>query len=214
MHNVFAVDIAIARPWDVLLSRFERCTHRVHTWNEEAVGSERVEHGLSHAGHDPHIYDDIGAIGELHADLGNGRTDGPHAEWDNVHCTAGHAAIEQTAQGCAHFFRWRPIVRGAGVVLVVRANKGPVLDAGDVGRMRTGQKGIRALFRIETDECTGVDHHLAQPVVLLLASISPDDLVGLAQRRHFANPVAQLGVGCRTVHAHTHLFSSLRFVLC
>src|ERR1700719_2013569 len=210
MYNVFAVDVAVARPRHVLLSWFERRAHRVRTRNEEAVAAERIEHSLSHAGHDPHIDDDIGAIGELHADLGNGRADRPHAERDDVHRTAGHAAVEQPAQGRAHFSRWRPVVSGADVVLVGCANEGPVLDPAHVGRVRSGQIGIWALLRTEANERTGVDHHLTQPVVLLLASISPDDLVGLAQRRHFANPVAQLAVGCRTVHS-THLLSLLTF---
>src|ERR1700730_5241864 len=87
----------------------------------------------------------------------------------------------------------------------------PVLDPAHIGRVRTGQIGIWTFLRIEAYERAGVDHHLAQPVVLLLASISPDDLAGLAQRRHFANPVAQLAVGCRTGHVSIHLLSLLKF---
>src|SRR6476660_830808 len=109
MHDIFALDVDIARPRHVLLFLFKRRHHRVHTRNEEAFAAERIEHSLSHAGHDPHIDDDIGTIGELHADLGNGRADRPHAEWNDVHRTAGHTAVEQPAQGCAHFSWWRPV---------------------------------------------------------------------------------------------------------
>src|SRR5262249_14221195 len=84
-------------------------------------------------------------------------------------------------------------------------------DPADVGRMRTRQIGIWTLLWIKANERTGFDHHLAQPVVLFLAPISPDDLLGLTQRNHFGDPIAQLAIRCRTVHFRIHLLSLQKF---
>ena len=47
--------------------------------HELAVVAEHVEGGLAHAGHDPHVDRHVGRVGELHADVGDGRAERAHA---------------------------------------------------------------------------------------------------------------------------------------
>ena len=53
-----------------------------------AVLLERVHRHLAHARHDAHIGDDVGAIGDLDADLGVRRASGAHQVGDDVHRAA------------------------------------------------------------------------------------------------------------------------------
>ena len=100
--------------------------------------AEHVQHLRADPGHDVHVADHIGAVGHLHADLGDGRADGPHGEGDDIHGAALHAAAVEAAHGLLELVRMDPVVRGAGLVLRLRADIGPVLDAGHIARDRCG----------------------------------------------------------------------------
>ena len=180
MDDVLALDVGLAGPGDILLPRRQRRAHRVDARNEEAVFAQHVQHRATHPGHDLHIDHDVGAVGDFDADLGDGRTERTHAERDDVHRAAAHAAVEQTVQGRAHFRRRRPVVGRAGVLLVDRADEGAVLDPADIGRVRAREIGVGPLFRIKADERPPFDHQVAQSVVFFLRAIAPDDLLRLA----------------------------------
>jgi hypothetical protein len=70
----------------------------VHAGHEFAVGAEHVEHRLAHAGHGAHVDHDVGAVGDLDADVGDRRAERAHGEGDHVHGAAAHAALEQAVQ--------------------------------------------------------------------------------------------------------------------
>ena len=190
VHDIFAGDVGLAGPRHVLLPGRQRRADRVHAGDERAVAAQRVEDGGAHARHDAHVGHDIGAICNLDADLGDWRADWPHAERDHVHCPPGHAAVEQPVERLPHLRRRGPIVGGTGIVFVDGADEGAILDAANVGRMRAGEVAVRTLLRVEPDERSRIDHHLAKPVVFLLRSVHPHDLIRLAQRRHLVNPGA------------------------
>ena len=63
------------------------CTH-----GTQSPSPEHVERGLAHAGHDPHADRDVGGVGELHADVGDGRAERAHRERHDVHRAAPHGA--------------------------------------------------------------------------------------------------------------------------
>ena len=89
----------------------------MHSAHEIAVFAENLKHGASHPRHDVHVGDDVGRVGDLHADLGDGRADRTHAVGNNVHGAAHHRAREQSRQLLLHLRRIFPVVGRAGVFL-------------------------------------------------------------------------------------------------
>ena len=71
--------------------------------------------------------------------MGDRRAQRAHREGHHVHRAALHAALEEAAQRLPHLGRVAPVVGRAGVVLVLGADEGAVLDPGDVGRGRRGR---------------------------------------------------------------------------
>ena len=105
------------------------------------------------------------------------------------------AALEEAVQLLAHLGRVAPVVGRAGVVLVLGADEGAVLDPGHVGGVGEGEVGVRPLRVGELLEGAGVDQGLGEGVVLLGGAVAPVDRVGLGQRRDLADPGEQFGVG-------------------
>ena len=113
--------------------------------------AKRCDDRAPHACHDAHVGDDVGAVGDLDADLGDGRADGAHREGDDVHGAPGHAAVEEAGERFAHLGGRCPVVGGACFVFVDRADEGAVFDAAHVGRVRADEIGVRPLFGVEAD---------------------------------------------------------------
>ena len=85
-----------------------------------------------------------------------------------------------------------PVVGRTGVFFFLRADVGAVFDASDVARMAAREKRIRPQLRIQLDERAAGDHLVAEPVVFLLRTVAPIDLVRLAKRRHLLDPLEEL----------------------
>ncbi|MNS99358.1 hypothetical protein D3C72_1337590 [compost metagenome] len=156
----------VAGPGHVLLAGLERCAHGVDARHELAIGAQHLVHGLAHAGHDAHVDGHVGAVGQLDADVCNGRAQRAHAEGHHVHGAALHAAVKQGLQRGAHLCRRHPIVGRACVFLGGRADVGAVFHAGHVRRIGPGQVTARALGRVELLEGACINQLLAKPVVL------------------------------------------------
>ena len=125
--------------------------------------------------HDPHTDDNIRRVGELHADLGHGRTHGAHAVRQHIHGAAAHCAAEEALQLAAHVERVFPVVGGAGRILRERTDEGAVFDARDIVRIGTRVKAPRPEVLIHLQESAAGDHLGAEPVVLFLRPIHPVD---------------------------------------
>ena len=115
------------------------------------------EDGRADAGHDAHVDDDVGRVGELDADLRHGRADRAHAEGQDVHGAAAHAAAEELLELLAHHEGVFPVVGGAGVVFGERADEGAVFDAGDVVGRGAGVEAAGPELLVEPDEGAGFD---------------------------------------------------------
>jgi len=94
-----------------------------------------LKDGLANAGHDPHVDGDEGRVGELHTNLGEGGSNGAHGEGNDVHGPALHGAVIELVHLGPHLVGSHPVVRGAGIILLLRANEGGGL--GSVGEQRT-----------------------------------------------------------------------------
>ncbi len=181
-----------------------------------------VAHGLedlrTHPGHDPHGGDDVGGIGDLDAEhrlLGLDRT---HAEGDDVHRPAAHRPVVVADHLGLHLVRVAPVVGGAGVGLVDRADERALFDPGDVGGVGARPERVRLLLLVEADEGTGIDERVGEPPPLVVRPVTPVDALRLGELGDAGDPaeqalvirggVAQVvlgGSGCG--HSRDHLFA-------
>ena len=60
-----------------------------------AILSQLVEYGCTDPGHDVHIGHNVRRIGYLNANMCDRRTNGAHAERDNIHRAAAHTTVKQ-----------------------------------------------------------------------------------------------------------------------
>ncbi len=193
VDDVLLRRIRVARPRYILLARFERATDRMKAMHKLAV-TQRLYNVASHAGHDAHVDGHIGRVGQFDADVGDWRTNRPHAERNHVHGAAAHAAVKAAAQFDLHVARVHPVVGGAGIFAAQRADEGAIFDAGDVAWVGAGEKAVGALFLVEADEGAALHHQIAQAVVLFLGAIAPVYLVRLTEVDHFIDPTDQFSI--------------------
>ena len=197
-----------ARPRDVRRAVDERGAHRVQRRHEVAVLADQLERRPAHPGHDAHVDDDVRRVGDLDTELGDPRAQRAHRERHHVHRATAHRAGEQALEGVAHLHRVGPVVGGPRVLLVQRADEGPVLDPRDVGRVGAGKERVRALGVVQAYERAALDEQRGEPVPLLLRAVAPLDPVGLGQVGYLLHPLEQLLVARRWVvqtwgHRHT-----------
>ena len=149
--------------------------------HEIVAVAQRVEDVLSHARHDRHVEHDVNAVGELDADLGEGRADRAHREGDDVHRPALHRTLIDALEQFVRLVFLHPVVGGTGVLLLLGADEGAsfhtrnVVDGGAM-QIASGQKLL-----IEPDHLAGGNCFVAERFKLFLASVDEHDLVGRAQ---------------------------------
>ena len=153
LREVDDVLLLVARPGHVLLAGRERGADGVHAGHDALLALVDLrEDGQADPGHDPHADDDVGRVGELHADLRHRRADRPHAERQHVHRPPAHRAAEQLLQLAAHLVRVFPVVGRARRLLRERADEGAVLDPRDVARVGARVVAARPELLVELDE--------------------------------------------------------------
>ncbi len=189
---------------EVGLSLGEGRPERVQARHEVAVVAEDVEGALPGTGHDDHRGGHVRRVGDLHPDVGQPGPERPHAERDDVHGPAPHAAPEQGPQRGPHLVGIHPVVRRAGVGLALGADEGAVLDPGHVARVAAGPVGAGPAGRVELDEGAGLDEGPAQLLVLGLGAVAPVDGGGLAEVGDVPDPRHQACVPGRRVLVGCH----------
>jgi hypothetical protein len=189
MDYGLTADVRLARPRHVFLTGGQRRADRMHAGDEEAVAAQRVEHFLTHAGHDAHVDDHVSRVGDFDADLGNRAANRPHAERNHIHGAAAHTAFELLIKLGAHFGRRCPIVGRASIFLFFRADEGAVFDARHIGRMGAGQIGIGALGLVQLGERASGHHFVTQLLVFRVRAVAPLNTVGLGQGSDFIYPL-------------------------
>ncbi len=192
VHDVF---FAIAGPRHVLLPLRKRRPDRVHTRHDAFfVLIDLLKHRQADSGHNAHVDDHVGRVGQLHAELRQRRPHRTHAEGQHIHRAPCHAALEERLQLFTHLKRIFPIIRRARRFPGQRTDKRAVFDARHVGRVgprviTTGPKLIVEFLKRATL------HHLrAQRVVFLLRAVDPVNRRRLGEFRHLGDPLEQVGV--------------------
>ena len=171
----------------------------MHAWHPIAV-AERVERALAHTGHDAHVRSHVGGVAELHANVCNGRAERTHAEWHHIHGAALHRAGEQRGHLAAHFGRIAPVVVGAGVGWIGRADERAVFYSGDIARIAVRPITVGTLGLVEPGERATVDQCLAEALVFIGTAVAPVDAVGLKDFCPFVDPLMKMRVVTRTAH--------------
>ena len=129
--------------------RLERGADGVDAGHPLAV-AEDVERLLAHAGHDPHADGDVGGVGQLHADVGDGGAERAHRERHDVHGAALHRIRCRASCSSARISSgWRQLLLGPASPLVGGADERAVLDAGDVARVGVGPVAVGPLGLVE-----------------------------------------------------------------
>ena len=106
-----------------------------------------------------------------------------------------HAACEQRIHLLTRFGGRHPVVVRAGVVALLRADEGQVLDTGNVRGTRTVQVTSGKALGIELQEVARGDHLASEFAVLALGAIAPVNLVRAGMRGDLEHPVPQV-FGC------------------
>ena len=121
----------------------------------------------------------VGRVGDSTPMLGDRRAERAHARRARrTWCARACSPSNSSRQRRAHLVRVDPVVGRAGVVLVLGADEGAVLDAGHVAGVG-GAGSCWAASRVEPDERAVLDQLVGQPVLFGLGAVAPDDRSGL-----------------------------------
>jgi len=119
---------------------------------------------------------DIGAVCELHGELGGGRVRRAHAEADDVERAPARARGKEPREALAHRRGLAPVVQRPRALAPRAADEGRLLDARHVARRRAREEGRGprgdALERAVRDELGG------QRLELARRAVAKDDRVG------------------------------------
>ena len=179
----------------------QRVADAVHGGHPRITGSDRIQRRGADAGHDPHVHHDVGGVGDLDAELADLATERTHRERDHVHRATAHAAGEQPAEGLLHLGRVGPVVGGAGVLGLLRADERPRLHPCDVGRLRAREIAAGTQVLVQLDECSAGHHLVVEAVALSDRPVAPVHGVGLGELCDPGDPGQQVlrSVGGRGV---------------
>src|SRR6056297_1788928 len=177
MHDVAVVRVQIAGG--------------MHAFDEVAVPLDACERGVAHAGHELHVGDHVGAVGDLHAAACVGRVHGSHAVGDDVHRAALHAAVEQAVELRVSLGRVHPVVVGAGIGLAAGADESEVFDPRHVRGVGAVQVAVGVGVLVQFHEIAGLQHLLDEILVLAIAAGTPVDVVRPGQTGHLVDPVTE-----------------------
>ncbi len=145
----------------------------------------------AHAGHDPHIGHHVGRIGDFHTAARQGRINRAHAIGNDIQRAATHAAVKQCIDLGVRFTRGHPMIVGAGVFALGRADEGEMLHARHIVGMGAMQGAARMGVLIEFDQGTVSQHVCLERGAFGIAAIAPVDGIGLGQLGDIGHPLVQ-----------------------
>ena len=149
MDDVLA--IRITGPRHVRLAIGQRHPNRMDTRHEGAVGAESSR-APAHPGHDPHRRGHIGRVGQLHSDVGDRAAERSHREGDHIHRASTHGPRVELSQLEAHLGGVVPVVGGPGILGVLTADEGAILDPCHVTGVRATQVAAGASLSVQRDQ--------------------------------------------------------------
>ena len=179
VHDEAAVRIELARG--------------VQALHKAAFARDALERQAARAGHQDHVDDHIGAVGDLDAAARVGRIDGSHAVGDHIERAALHAAFEEPQHLGLGVGGRHPVVVRAGVFPVGGADEGQVLDTSDIRRMRAGEEAVRVVRFVELLQFAARFEFGDQAAALVVGAFTPVDPFGLCELPYRGHPLAHGG---------------------
>ena len=164
----------------------------VQAGDEFALSAEGLDHPGTDARHNMHVADNVGAVGDLHANLRYRGTDRSHGKGDNVHRATDHALLVKAFHRPLEFSGIDPIICRTRFLFSRGSNIGALFGPGHIAGIGAKQVAVRTL--LERDGHTARDHLAHQAIVFPLAPVTPMNDIRLAQARHFAHPAIELFV--------------------
>ena len=180
VHDVLVV---VAGPLDILLTRGERGTDGVHRLDPRGALGDLAGDGVADPGHDADGCHGVGAVGDLHTDVREWAAHRAHRERHDVHRATSHRALEDLGHLRVHLGRVGPVVRRAGILLLLGGDEGARLGACDVAGVRARQVRAGAPLGVELDELALVDETAQQSVVLGRRAVDPVHSAGWVSSR-------------------------------
>src|SRR5262249_22972723 len=142
-------------------------TDQMPSLTKPAGAPELFENFRSDASHNVHVCNDIGRIAYFNTGLGDGRTEGTHTVWNDVHCATPHGTGEKVCQPAPHSGRIFPVVVGAGFALGFGTDKSTIFDTCNINGRGTDVNTIRALLWIERNCRAALKHNAYHLLVFL-----------------------------------------------
>ena len=179
VHDEAAVRIELARG--------------VQALHKATLARDALERRAARAGHQDHVDDHIGAVGDFDAAARVGRIDGPHAVGDHIERAALHAAFEEPQHLGLGVGGRHPVVVRAGVFPVGGADEGQVLDTSDIRRMRAGEEAVGVMRLVELLQFAARFEFGDQAAALVVGPFTPVDPFGLCELPYRGHPLAHGG---------------------
>src|SRR5581483_519354 len=161
--------------------------------DKSALVRNPLQRSPSHARHDGHVENNVGAVGDLHSAAGQRGVNGPHAIRHNVQRAVLHAAAEQSAHLGTRLDRVHPVVVRTCVFLLRRTDVGKVLDSCDIVWIRTGEVAAWKRLRIEWTKIPVAYHAGSELPNLGVRTIAPVDSSRLCKLTYGVHPVGHVG---------------------
>lgn len=109
----------------------ETYTNRMNARDEVTVCTQLIQCLLTHTRHHPHGCHHIRRIGDLNAQLREGRSNWSHTERYHVHRSTLHTPTEEFVQFELHHLWFGPVVRETSIAFVFRTDERTLLDTSD-----------------------------------------------------------------------------------
>ena len=165
----------------------------VQALHEAALARDALERRATRAGHQDHVDDDIGAVGDLDAAARVGRVDRAHAIRDHVERATLHAALEEAQHLGLGVSRRHPVVVRAGVFPVGGAHEGEVLDTRHIGGMGAGEEAVGVMRLVELLQFAARFEFGDQSAILVVRPFTPVHPFGLRELPYRGDPFAHGG---------------------
>ena len=162
---------------------------RVQALHEATFTTNALECRPTRAGHQHHVDDNVGAVGDLDATTRIGRIDRAHAIRHHIERATLHATFEERLHLRFRFAGRHPVVVRTGIILVLGADEGEMLDAGNVRRMRAREETVGVVLFVELHEFAARLQLAHELLVFGIRTIAPVDAFGLGELANRSNPV-------------------------
>jgi len=150
--------------------------------------SESFNNFFTGSGHNEHVKYDVDGVGDLEADLCEGRADNAHGVGDNIHGSADHGAVVKLVELFIHFLRIAPVVGVTCVFLLGSADEGSAFNTGNVVNSGSVEVASGELLLVELDDLAGGASFFSESFSLFSGTVYPDYFIRFCKSLDLFDP--------------------------